>query len=70
MDVEVTKIKRGDKFQYETSPVVYIAIADESSRGFVRAYDPTHTPKPKKLQRIVRFNTNVNALTVIKEDGK
>ena len=59
----MAQIKAGDLFQVNTNPTVYKAIADESTRGYVRTYSPA---EPK---RVLRFNTNHDALTICTEEG-
>lgn len=61
----VEKIRKGDQFCKGTSPTVYTATADETARGYVRAVAWEISVNAK-----VRFNSNEDALTIIKRAGK
>ena len=59
----MAQIKAGEFFKVGTSGTIYRAIADESSRGYVRA-EAIYISK-----RVIRFNTNHDTLTICTEEG-
>jgi hypothetical protein len=61
----VDKIKKGDRFWKGTSATEYIALKDESARGWVLCYAP-HIDVA--ASRKLRFNTNHDPITIIKEE--
>lgn len=65
--VEVQKIKKGDWFKVGTNGTYYLALKDETVRGYVHCYAPFVSVATK-----YKFNSNINALTVIPapEEGK
>lgn len=60
MELEVQKIKKGDWFKNGTSDTYYLALKDESVRGYVHAKAPFIS-----VARKYRFNSNLDPLTVV-----
>jgi hypothetical protein len=56
----VAKVKKGDWFKVGTNDTYYIALKDETVRGYVHCKAPFVSVATKH-----KFNTNVNDITVV-----
>lgn len=61
----VRKIKKGDRFYKGTSPTEYLALKDETARGWVLCYAHELNVGASRKHK---FSTNQDALTIIEEE--
>lgn len=58
-------LRKGDLFQKGTSPTIYMALKDETVRGWVHCTAPYISVASK-----YKFNSNEDARTTYTEEGK
>lgn len=59
-EFEIVKIKKGDFFKKGTSDTLYLALSNETVRGWVRCKAPY-----VEMSRVMRFNSTFEDLTIV-----